>query len=524
MSGDEGRTVLLVGGNDEQARRLAAALDEDSSELSVEWLADTVEARDRLAWPDIDCVVCVPPRTDHDMRAFVDETTGDHPMLPIVYYSDADEDVGDDQVTFVTADGPDSISTLSTHIETRLDARDERRAAYDLADSDGAAQYPNVTEERLDDLEANLDREQLKELYHKSQLFDVILETLPAHLYVKDRNARHRYISTAYFGDDMDAFIGKADTEIGLVASDHAWRAFEEDMYVMETGEALVDKEEYLKRLDRWNLTSKVPWKDEDGNTVGMVGVTRNITRWKRREQELRRQNDRLAAFSELVSHDLRNPLQVAQSALTLAQDSCDSPHLDQVADAHDRMAEMIDDVLTLAKYGQTVLETQPFPLRDAVTQAWGTVGTEQGTLTVDGELGQVVCDPNHLQRLLENLFRNAVEHGSTGSQASPEDATEHGTDDKSVEIRIEPISRSWPSEPEGQPREGFAVEDDGPGIPEPIREAILEPGYTQAVDGTGFGLAIVKEVVDSHGWTLTITESESGGARFEILDVERPD
>lgn len=506
MSGGDDRTILLVADSAERARRLGAGLEDVQTGFTVEWYGDTVEASDRLAWPDIDCLVVA---LDENAAAFVESVRESHPVLPIVYYG-PDDIEENDAWTVVTATGTESLGALGEHVAGRLAERDRRRDTYDFDDRDTAIQYPNVTEQRLDDLlDGGVDRETLRELYHKSQLFDEILDVLPAHLYVKDINGRHRYISTAYFGEEMDEFLDKADTEIGLVASDHAWRAFEEDMWVIEEDEPIVDKEEYLARLDQWNLTSKVPWHDADGDIVGLIGVTRDITRWKRREQELRRQNERLEAFSELVSHDLRNPLQVARSSLTLAQEVCDCDHLDRVENAHSRMDEMIDDVLTLAKYGQTVVEAEPVSLSQVVTQAWGTVGDERGTLDVAGDLGTITCDPNQLQRLLENLFRNALEHAS---------------DDGPATIRVESISRSWPKHPEEDPRRGFAVADDGPGIPEEERDRVLDAGYTRATDGTGFGLAIVNEIVDAHGWTLDIQESADGGARFEILDVGRTD
>ena len=510
MAGDDDRTILFVAATDEQTRRLGRNLENARPRFDVEWSSDTEEARDRLAWPDIDCLIVVPSPGQYDAVSFVATIRETHPMLPIVYYGDVEPTCGDEQTTFVEAAGPDSIPALADHVSGRLNQRDQRRASYDFDDDAGAVEYPNVSESRLDELlDGGIDRATLREFYHKSQLFDVILETLPAHLYVKDVNGRHRYISTAYFGDEMEEFIDQADPEIGLVASPHAFRAFEEDMHVIEENEAIVDKEEYLARLDQWNLTSKVPWQDEDGETVGLIGVTRDITRWKRREQELRRQNERLAAFSELVSHDLRNPLQVARSALTLAREigDCDSDHLERVESAHERMDEMIDDVLTLAKYGQTVIETEPMALEDAIAQAWGTVGDERGTLTVAEDLETVACDPSQLQRLLENLFRNALEHA---------------TQDGIVEIEVESISRPWPNHPEEDPRRGFAVTDDGPGIPKEDRERVLEAGYTMTANGTGLGLAIVAEIVTAHGWTLEIGESAEGGARFEILDIGR--
>jgi len=69
----------------------------------------------------------------------------------------------------------------------------------------------------------------------------------------------------------------------------------------------------------------------------------------------------------------------------------------------------------------------------------------------------------------------------------------------------------------------GFFVADDGGGIAPEERTDVFESGYSTATDGTGFGLAIVSEVVDARGWTVRVTESDAGGARFEIRDGSTP-
>jgi len=71
---------------------------------------------------------------------------------------------------------------------------------------------------------------------------------------------------------------------------------------------------------------------------------------------------------------------------------------------------------------------------------------------------------------------------------------------------------------------DGVYVEDDGPGIPEDDREDVFEAGYSTAADGTGFGLSIVKQIAEAHGWAISVTEGAGGGARFEITGLEFTD
>jgi signal transduction histidine kinase len=110
--------------------------------------------------------------------------------------------------------------------------------------------------------------------------------------------------------------------------------------------------------------------------------------------------------------------------------------------------------------------------------------------------------DPDRLLHVFENLFRNAVEHG--------------GPD---VTVRVGPISR--PAFEAGKNvGSGFFVADDGPGIPEERRETVFEAGHTTHSEGTGLGLSIVEQFVEAHGWSIRVTESADGGARFEVTGV----
>ncbi|PSQ47744.1 hypothetical protein BRD19_08615, partial [Halobacteriales archaeon SW_7_65_23] len=71
----------------------------------------------------------------------------------------------------------------------------------------------------------------------------------------------------------------------------------------------------------------------------------------------------------------------------------------------------------------------------------------------------------------------------------------------------------------DGDAPAGFFVADDGAGFPAD-RDDLFEPGVSTKPDGTGFGLAIVRDLAEAHGWDVAATESETGGARVEITGV----
>jgi signal transduction histidine kinase len=191
------------------------------------------------------------------------------------------------------------------------------------------------------------------------------------------------------------------------------------------------------------------------------------------------------------VSHDLRNPLNVANGRLELAMQDCNSDHLAGVADAHERMETMIDELLRLAREGTIVEKLQPVQIGALSEQCWETVETGEATLRIETSQ-RIKADPGPCQEVLENLFRNAVEHGGT-----------------EVTITV------------GALADGFYLADDGRGIPADERAAVFERGYSTNETGTGLGLHIVQEIVHAHGWEIAVRGSESNGARFEITGVE---
>lgn len=218
---------------------------------------------------------------------------------------------------------------------------------------------------------------------------------------------------------------------------------------------------------------------------------------------------DRIAS---VISHDLRNPLDVANIHLRAARETGDTEHFDQVRQSHDRMERIIRDVLTLARGAHVLNVTADIDIEDVARDAWATVETESASLTVANELPAIDADPDRLQRLFENLFRNAVEHGSTSSGSnSRQDDRDHGHEQGSTEDAIEVQV--------GGIDGGFFVVDDGVGIPPAERERVFDPGYSAngTSEGTGLGLTIVERIAEAHDWTVSLTAGSAGGAKFEF-------
>jgi len=287
-------------------------------------------------------------------------------------------------------------------------------------------------------------------------------------------------------------------------ASALAWQAFEADEQRVVDSVALTTPtshhpgdvgSELLVPLGEYGLLGTYAdeenaFDETDVELFRILGATvESAMARAERERQLARRNDRLDDFASIVSHDLRNPLHVASARTQLALDSGDVDHLETVVDALDRMETLIEDLLARAR-GNQEIDRRPLSLETAAQDAWEGVDTRAATLAIEND-ATFEADATRLKQLFENLVRNAVEHGS-------EDVT----------VRI------------GTHTDGFYVADDGPGVPDEIREDIFEQGVTGSDDGTGYGLAIVADIVRGHDWSISVSESRDGGARFDVCHV----
>jgi PAS domain S-box-containing protein len=335
-------------------------------------------------------------------------------------------------------------------------------------------------------------RERERELDRANELLSTLLNGLPVGVLAEDEHRRVAAVNEEL----LDLFDVSADPE-AIVGADCAAFAEEEkgafadpDGFVdgidarIDAGEHVADEQLELadgRVFERAYLPIDFPERD------GHLWVYQETTEQHEYERTLERQNERLERFASVVSHDLRNPLRVAQGRVELAREECDSGHLEAVEEAHGRIDRLVEDLLVLAREGEAVGEREPVGLAEAVRTCATTVGIDRDRLVIDTER-TVRADESRLRQLLENLFRNSLEHGG-----------------EAVTVTV------------GDVEDGFFVEDDGPGIPPGERDRVFDAGYSTNPEGTGIGLSIVNDVAEAHGWSVTATEGDEAGARFEI-------
>ncbi|WP_336021777.1 PAS domain-containing sensor histidine kinase [Halobellus salinisoli] len=241
-----------------------------------------------------------------------------------------------------------------------------------------------------------------------------------------------------------------------------------------------------------------------DGREV-LVSVVRDVTERTERERELER-------LAEILTHDLKSPLNAANAQVNILRSEVEGGEefLDRLKRVHDRMGSIVADVRALIDGSRSHgLTLESVDLRRVVADAWEAVGGQgdeidptwsgntDASLVVEGDLGTVTADERRLCRLFENLFENALRHA--------------GDDADCVTVTVSPTPT------------GIAVADDGVGVPAADRDRVFEYGYTTAAGGTGFGLNIVAATVESHGWDITVCDSSTGGACFEITGMRGP-
>ncbi|WP_370454838.1 ATP-binding protein [Halorhabdus sp. CBA1104] len=246
-----------------------------------------------------------------------------------------------------------------------------------------------------------------------------------------------------------------------------------------------------------WGTLTISPLVGPDAD--GFAAISQDETATKEYERMLERQNDRLKEFTDILAHDLRNPLEVIDGRLRLYAETGDEAHIETIDETTDRMARLVDDLLRVARQGDVVTDPEPTDLEavvetawQVVETAWQVVGTSPTATLEHHEIPSVSADADRLVELFENLFRNSVEHGH-----------------QRVTIHVGPLET------------GLYVEDDGPGIPTEHQDEVFEHGFTTSSGGSGYGLSVVRTIANAHGWDIRATDAESRGARFEITGID---
>jgi PAS domain S-box-containing protein len=337
-------------------------------------------------------------------------------------------------------------------------------------------------------------KEQEQELQETTQQFQAVLDTVEAAIFIKDTESRYQLMNQEcrrLLGVDPETDVA-GRTDYDFLPDDVATQYQQDDQRVLDREETIrIEEEVPAPDRTQTNLTLKSPFYDDDGELQGICAVSTDITERKAQQEKIQRQNERFDELASIVSHDLQTPLATARGRAELALETGDTEQMQQALDALKRTDELRKNLVEVLRTKEIIDGTEQVDVGRLGEETWDTMTTQNGASLQVRDDVSVVADPDALRRLLENLLHNAIEHAEAD-----------------VTVRLGTTDR------------GFFVEDDGPGIPEDARDEVFTPGYSTKRDGSGVGLASVRQIVMAHSWDIRVTESTEGGARFEITGV----
>ena len=258
----------------------------------------------------------------------------------------------------------------------------------------------------------------------------------------------------------------------------------------------------------------------------GVVGVlVGSLLELRAEHERTRTLNQRNTVFLRLFRHDIRTSVNLIRGHLDLVATDAATPlesadvirnhlaHIERLSDAANRL----DDL-------ESMTETEPIDFGALVRDRLDTIQRSTNAVTVETDIHpeSYVRANGLLTSVVDNLLRNAVEHGSTGSQPVADDAVEHG----STSPRSPSEADSWlrvTVQPDGRgDTVALRIEDDGPGFTdtELAVHADAETTETALRHSDGVGLWLVRWIVDAYGGDFTVENGDDGGA---VVTVRLP-
>jgi PAS domain S-box-containing protein len=360
-----------------------------------------------------------------------------------------------------------------------------------------------------------------------------IIDTIPDHVYVKDLDGRFILDNVAHrklHGPKTDGST-MGHTVFDLYAADEAARFDEDDSYVLETGQPILNREQPLVREDgreTWVEVTKVPLRNPAGETIGLVGISADISdrkeaaeRMRRFAAQLEQTNAELQNFASVASHDLQEPLRKIQAFSDRLRTKCGDAlnaqgldYLDRMQSAAQRMQVLIQDLLKLSR---VTSRAQPFEKCDLHVIVQGVVSDleitiEQKRAGIEvGPLPVIDADPLQMRQLFQNLISNALKF------QRPTDLPR-----VIVEARVYQMQdRNIPGAVPGGMICKIVVRDNGIGFDGKFADQIFivfqRLHSRSEYEGTGIGLAICRKITDRHGGTIVAKSAEGQGAAFIV-------
>jgi PAS domain S-box-containing protein len=236
----------------------------------------------------------------------------------------------------------------------------------------------------------------------------------------------------------------------------------------------------------RWMRFSLSLWSEK-----GCIeGVMADITEQKKALEMLKKQKEELSDFAHSMSHDLKNIFHNMFGFIELAQEEQNFSHLSKLKTLLSESREMVDHSVALADAGLIVEETENVNLSTLVKEVAESIIPEHVNYS-QADLPTVKADERKVAQIFRNLFDNAIHHGEPSS----------------IEVNVEITDGIYQ----------IRIKNDGKPIPQEMRSKIFLRGFTTSKSGQGYGLAIVKRLVEAHDWTIKILDERETTFQIDI-------
>lgn len=385
---------------------------------------------------------------------------------------------------------------------------------------DAQAQQHIYASQREQLLAATADQRRLTEL------LQAIVDGTTDAVFVKDRQGKYLLLNEAtsrFVGRPIHEVVGRDDRE--LFSPAHAEFLMARDKAVMDsncpsTGEELLT----AAGVTRTYLAVKAPYRNSEGEVIGLVGVSRDITERKQVESELR-QALKMEAVGRLaggIAHDFNNLLTVIKGyceLLLLTPGDRDVPggnwreSVCEIRDAGDRAARLTSQLLSFSR--RAIVKPRVLNLNQSIEELQALITRLIGEkievdIKLESSLPCIVADPAQIEHMLVNLIVNARDAMPEGGRVSIMTGVQ----------KFETESQFFDRLVSAGEYVHLMVSDSGQGIDSELRSKIFEPFFSIRTGhgGPGLGLPVVQAIVAECAGTIALDCPQVGGTTFHVL------
>lgn len=366
--------------------------------------------------------------------------------------------------------------------------------------------------------------EENEKLLRKEFILRALMDNIPDTIYFKDLDSKFTIVNknqAKLLGlPGPDDAVGKTDFDFFL--ADHAADAFKDEQEIIKTGKQLVNKLERIRSAEgefKWVTSSKVPYKDEDGKIIGLVGITRDETKnyeaqekIKAYAEELKLLNITKDKFFSIIAHDLKNPFNTILGFTSILLHEFDDmtdeekkEFLFQIDKVSNYAYQLLENLLQWSRSQTGRINFSPVKsdLHKLINENVEAirVAAEKKDVKLISNVNlksYAEIDVNMINTAIRNMLTNAIKFSRSGGKVS---------------INVSKDKDKW----------NIEVEDTGVGIPKSnlkklfkLDEQVSTPG-TNDEKGTGLGLLLCYEFIKAHHGDIVIDSKENVGTKVKI-------